>query len=84
MDSQAINLNLHGHKHKSILPGGMLLDTIHTLVVIYLKALKRTNFIDHGFMILGKHLTYMWMTHTFFALYYASSLVYGLSILCLF
>lgn len=60
-------------------PGGMLLDTIVTpfFVVLCLKALKRTNFIDHGFMILGKHSTYMWMTHTFFAFYYASSLIYG-------
>lgn len=60
-------------------PGGMLLDTMLTpfFVVLCLKALKHTNFIDQGFMILGKHSTYMWMTHTFFAFYYASVIIYG-------
>lgn len=60
-------------------PGGMLLDTILTpfFVVLCLKALKGANFIDGLFMVLGKHSTYMWMTHTFFAYYYASAFIYG-------
>lgn len=60
-------------------PGGMFLDTILTpfFVALCLKALKYTNFIDCGFMALGKHSTYMWMTHTFFAFYYASAFIYG-------
>lgn len=60
-------------------PGGMLIDTILTpiFVDLCLKALECAVKAEKIFCFLGKHSTYMWMTHTFFAFYYWSDFIYG-------
>lgn len=60
-------------------PGGMLIDTILTPIFIdlCLKALKYHAKAEKLFVLLGKYSTYIWMTHTFFAFYYWSNLIYG-------
>lgn len=60
-------------------PGGMLIDTILTplFVALCLKALKYIRYSEKFFILLGKHSTYMWLTHTFFAFYYWNTFIYG-------
>ena len=60
-------------------PGGMLIDTILTpfFVALCLKFVDLLKFGTNLLMILGKHSTYMWLTHTFFAFYYWDKFIYG-------
>lgn len=60
-------------------PGGMLLDTILTpfFIVLCLKVINLSKISEKILILLGKHSTYMWMTHTFFAFYYWKTFIYG-------
>lgn len=60
-------------------PGGMLIDTLLTPVFIglCLRIVAVSKTIFKVLTVIGSYSTYMWMTHTYFSIYYWSDFIYA-------
>lgn len=60
-------------------PGGMLIDSLLTpiFLVCCLKFNNKNKILDNMLIQLGALSTYMWMTHSFYNIYYFDEIIYG-------